>query len=147
MPAGQPTKYKEEYNELAYKFCLLGATDEFLAKAFNICVATLNNWKQDYPKFLASIKEGKEIADAEIANALFHRAKGYSHPDIDIKMYEGQIIETPLVKHYPPDTGAIAFWLKNRQPDTWRDKKEIDATVKTEQIPDWLKDKPNDSQV
>lgn len=124
--AGQPTKYKEEYNDLAYKFCLLGATDEFLAKAFDVCVATLNNWKAEYPQFLASIKEGKEIADAEIANALFHRAKGYSHNDVDIKMYEGQIIETPIVKNYPPDTGAIAFWLKNRQPAIWRDKQDIE---------------------
>ena len=24
---GQPTKYKPEYNDLTYKFCLLGATD------------------------------------------------------------------------------------------------------------------------
>ena len=25
-------------------------------------------------------------------------------------------------KHVPPDVGAIAFWLKNRRPDKFRDK-------------------------
>ena len=25
-----------------------------------------------------------------------------------------------------PDTTAIIFWLKNRQPEYWRDKQEVD---------------------
>ncbi len=28
----------------------------------------------------------------------------------------------PTVKHYPPDTQAASLWLRNRQPDKWRDK-------------------------
>lgn len=122
---GAPTKYKEEYNDLAYKFCLLGATDEKLATFFDVNVDSIYEWKNVYPEFSESIKKGKDIADAEIANALYHRAKGYSHPDVDIKMYEGQIIQTDLTKHYPPDTAAAIIWLKNRQPDQWRDKQEI----------------------
>jgi hypothetical protein len=34
MERGRPTKYKEEYNEQAYKLCLLGATDKELADFF-----------------------------------------------------------------------------------------------------------------
>ena len=34
-----------------------------------------------------------------------------------------------VTKHYPPDPTAAIFWLKNRQPDTWRDKVEVDQTV------------------
>lgn len=126
MEVGRPTKYKEEYNNLAYKYCLLGATDEVLAKYFDVCIDTISEWKNVYPEFSASIRKGKDEADAEIAHSLFHRAKGYQHPDVDIKMYEGNIIETPLTKHYPPDTAAAIIWLKNRQPKQWRDKQEVE---------------------
>ena len=125
---GRPSLYKPEYAELAYKFCLLGADDARLAQMFDVQESTINNWKQEFPEFLEYLKKGKEIADAEIAHALFHRAKGYSHPEVDIKVIEGQIVQTDLVKHYPPDTGAAMAWLKNRQPKQWRDKQEVDHT-------------------
>ncbi len=128
MGAGAPTKYKEVYNEQVYKLCLLGAIDEQLADFFDVCVDTINEWKKVYPEFSESIKRGKQFADAEIANSLFHRAKGYEHPDVDIKMFEGQIIQTDLTKHYPPDTAAAIFWLKNRQSGQWRDKQDVTNT-------------------
>ena len=31
--------------------------------------------------------------------------------------YEGQVIVEPTIKHYPPDTTAAIFWLKNRKPN------------------------------
>lgn len=122
--AGRPTSWRPEYAELAYKFCLLGANDARLAEMFGVSVATIYNWKLEVPEFLEAVKSGKEVADAEIAHSLFHRAKGYSHPDEDIKAVNGEIVITPTVKHYPPDTGAATLWLKNRQPHIWRDKVE-----------------------
>lgn len=121
---GRPSKYKEEYAEQARKLCLLGATDAKLADFFEVDEATINRWKHDFPEFCKSLKAGKMQADAEIAESLFNRARGYVAPDIDIKMYEGQIIETPYMKHYPPDATSMIFWLKNRQPDLWREKRE-----------------------
>lgn len=123
---GRPSKYKEEYNDMAYKFCLLGADDERIADLFQVEVSTLNNWKLEYPNFLESLSRGKDLADAEIAHSLYHRAKGYEHPEVDIKMFAGEIIKTDLIKHYPPDTSAATIWLKNRQAKLWRDKQEIE---------------------
>ena len=128
MALGRPTLYKEEFNEQAEKLCKLGATDAELADFFDIAESTLNLWKVEHPDFMESIKKGKFIADAEVADKLFKRATGYSHDDVDIKMYEGEIIKTPLVKHYPPDTAAAIFWLKNRQKKKWRDKIETGFT-------------------
>ncbi len=121
---GRPSKYKQEYAEQARKLCLLGATDAKLADFFEVDEATINRWKHDFPEFCKSLKAGKIQADAEIAESLFNRAKGYIAPDLDIKMYEGEIIETPYMKHYPPDATSMIFWLKNRQPDLWREKRE-----------------------
>ena len=123
---GRPTKYKPEYKEQVYKLCLLGATDADIANFFDISEATLNNWKIEHPDFLESIKNGKVHADATVAESLYKRANGYEHEDVDIKMYEGEIIKTKLIKHYPPDTTAGIFWLKNRRPKDWRDKQEVE---------------------
>ncbi|AYP69033.1 hypothetical protein [Acinetobacter phage vB_AbaM_IME512] len=140
---GRPTKYKEEYNEQAYKLCLLGHTDEELAQFFEVDVSTIHRWKHDHPDFCDSIKKGKEIADGNVVASLYHRAIGYQAPDIDIKMYEGEIIETPYIKHYPPDATSAIFWLKNRQPKKWRDKQvtehEGQITIETKSMEDIFK--------
>lgn len=122
---GRPSSYKPEYIEQALKLARLGATDKEIADFFNVGEKTLNNWKTDHPEFLQSLKEGKLLSDAEVSSKLYHRALGYSHADVDIRVVAGEIIQTPLIKHYPPDTTACIFWLKNRQPDKWRDKTEV----------------------
>ena len=116
---GRPTKYKEEYNELAYKLCLLGHTDEELAQFFEVHVSTIHQWKLDYPDFSDSIKNGKEFADIEIVQSLHNRARGMTLKKQVVKG-EGAIVE--VEDEIPPDTTAMIFWLKNRQPKKWRDK-------------------------
>lgn len=123
---GRPTKYdKFKFPKQAYKLCLLGATDVELADFFEVHEDTINEWKVVYPEFSVSIKKGKDQADAEVAHKLFKRATGYEHPDVDIKVIDSEIVITDLVKHYPPDTAAAIFWLKNRQSKRWRDKQDI----------------------
>jgi hypothetical protein len=121
---GAPSKYKKEYNEQARKLCLLGSTDESLADFFNVSVASINNWKINHPKFLESIREGKTFADANVADALYNRALGYSHPHDHISNFQGNITITKTTKHYAPDTGAAFIWLKNR--GGWKDKQEVE---------------------
>lgn len=129
-PVGRPTKYKPEYAELAYKFCLMGATDKRLAELLQVSERSVNEWKEVHPEFSQSIANGREIADAEIATSLYHRAKGYSHPDVDIKVIQNVVVTTDLVKHYPPDTAAASLWLRNRQGGAWRDKVEQEISGK-----------------
>ena len=31
--------------------------------------------------------------------------------------------------YVPPDTASIVFWLKNRRPDKWRDKQNVEVVV------------------
>ena len=126
-PGGRPRKYKKENCEQARKLCLLGFTDKRLADFFEVSESTINKWKLDYPEFSESIKKGKDIADAEVVQSLFERAKGYSHPEDKIFNDSGAPLIVPTVKHYPPDTGAAFIWLKNRA--GWRDKQEIEHSV------------------
>lgn len=127
---GRPTKYKPEYNEQAYKLCLLGATDKEMADFFGVEEKTINNWKHEFPKFLQSLKKGKIVADSEVAEKLYQRACGYSHDDVHIGLYSGKPVITKLIKHYPPDTAAAFIWLKNRA--GWRDKQEHEHGITKE---------------
>ncbi len=134
---GRPTKYKTAYNAQAEKLCKLGATDAELADFFEVCEDTIYEWKKVHPKFSESIKKGKTLADANIADSLYQRAKGYSHKAVKIFPTGGEKLNeegekesapllVPYTEHYPPDTTAAIFWLKNRQPKKWRDKQEVD---------------------
>lgn len=119
---GRPTDYKEEYDEQAYKLCLLGATDKELADFFGVTEQTVNNWKHAQPSFFESITRGKLSADALVAESLFKRANGYTHPAEKIMVVAGQVERVQYLEHYPPDTPAASLWLRNRQPEKWRDK-------------------------
>ena len=90
-----------------------------------ITETTINNWKLQIPEFFESIKRGKSQADSEIAEKLYHRAKGYEHPETKVFCQDGKIITHEVTKHYPPETAAIAFWLKNRKNKIWRDSHDF----------------------
>ncbi len=124
---GRPSSYRGEYSDYARKLCRLGVTDEALADFFEVSVATLNRWKHAHPEFMESVKIGRTLADAEVAERLFQRACGYSHVATKFVTHKGIITDREeYVKHYPPDTQACIFWLKNRRPDLWREKVEIE---------------------
>ena len=127
---GRPTGYKAEYAEQARKLSLLGLTDAQLADVFGCAESTLNLWKLKQPEFSEAIKEGKGLADAKVAESLFHRACGYSHPEDKIMQHDGAPLIVPTTKHYPPDPTAAIFWLKNRQKEQWRDKIDHEHTGK-----------------
>lgn len=126
---GRPSAYRADYALIAYRHTLLGATDNDLAEAFSVSEVTINTWKKKHPKFFEAIKRGKSNADAMVAESLFKRAMGYSHPAVKIFSCEGATFEHAYTEHYPPDTAACIFFLKNRQPEKWRDKPEMTVNV------------------
>lgn len=119
MAGGRPSSYKKEHDKIAAKMCELGATDIDLADAFDVDVRTINRWKVKHKGFCQSLRLGKEAPNMQVERALYQRAIGYSHPDIDIRVIDGQVVQTPITKHYPPDTKAASVWLFNREPDKW----------------------------
>lgn len=126
-PRGAPTKYKPEYAEQARKYCLLtAATDEQLASFLGVSTKTIDNWKNRHPDFLQAVQEGKKIADANVAEGFYRRAVGIEFTEVTRELVGTELTVTKEVtKFIPPDAGAALNWLKNRQPQDWRDKVEV----------------------
>lgn len=121
-------KWRPEFIDQAYEVCQLGATDRKLAKVFNVCVDTIKDWKKRHPEFKEALRASKKKADARVVKSLYERAMGYSHDETKVFCKDGAITTHTITKHYPPDTNAIIFWLKNRQPEDWRDKVYTDVS-------------------
>lgn len=116
-----------------------GLTDEQIAKNIGIGTRTLYEWKNKFPQIMQSLKRGKEVVDRQVENALLKRALGYRYDEVtkesverlnpETKRPEPVMVETKRVtKEVQPDTTAAIFWLKNRKPEQWRDKKETELS-------------------
>jgi hypothetical protein len=77
-----------------------GLTDAQIAHNIGINVKTLYAWKKEHSNICNALKKGKEVVDFAVENAL-------------------------LKKALAGDTTAMIFWLKNRKPDKWRDRHEM----------------------
>jgi len=123
VKGGRPTDYDPAYNEQARKLCVLGYIDTELADFFGIAESTLNLWKIKHPKFMEALKAGRDVANADVAESLYSRAMGYSHDDVHIHVSaKGDVTQVKTKKHYPPDSTACIFFLKNRDRRRWQDK-------------------------
>ncbi|MCC0638371.1 helix-turn-helix domain-containing protein [Clostridioides sp. ES-S-0001-02] len=94
-----------------------GLIDGQIAANMGISISTLYDWKKKYPEFSESLKDGKEVVDKQVENALLKRALGYFYDEITYK--DGKEVKR-VTKHVLPDTTAQIFWLKNRKPEVWQ---------------------------
>jgi len=129
---GPKKKFKQEYIKHAYLLAVAGKIDKEIAEYFDISERLLNNWKNEYPEIMQSIKKGKDEFDTgNVENALLKRALGYEYKETiqstDEKGKEVKKGAKVITKTALPDVGALCFWLKNRQQGRWRDKPNADT--------------------
>lgn len=142
--SGPPTKYRSHYAKQAKALAKLGATDFELAQFFGVATSTFGLWLVTHPKLSDAVKLGRHPPDRRTERSLFHRANGYSYEseeiylvdEIELRPGEGEdaepvkvitkkVLRVPTIKHVPPDSTAMIFWLKNRKPGEWRDRKDV----------------------
>ena len=126
---GRPSKYQTEVKDkliLVQGWARDGLTMEQIAHNLGISKETLYQYKRKYTEFSDAIKKGKEVVDTEVENALLKKALGYETTETKIEKSEQGKKEVTITKQIPGDTAAQIFWLKNRKPNKWRDKQNID---------------------
>ena len=105
-----------------------GLTDAQLARKMGISCGTLYAWKNKFPEISEALKKGKEVVDIEVENALLKRALGYEYTETMVEHSPDGVKRRKTVKFIPPDVTAQIFWLKNRKPETWREKQVVEVS-------------------
>ena len=124
MAGGRPNKY---HSNVEPKLLLIeawardGLTDEMICKNLDVSQDSFIQYKKQFPELVEALKNGKEVIDTMVENALLKAALGYEYEER--KITEDTIER--IKKYAHPNTTALIFWLKNRKPQQWRDKQEL----------------------
>ena len=125
-----------------------GMINTEIIKKMDISENTLYLWKQKYPQIEEALRQGKEVVDIFVENALFKKAMGYTvlvekafkvkeviYNDNGKRLKETEkIVNATEEVHIPADTTAQIYWLKNRKPKLWRDRVIEDEAVDVEEM-------------
>lgn len=130
--SGAPTKYSNRYTP---KFvCWLardGLTNQQIADEIGITSQTLYDWKRTYPEVADALIKGKDGVDREVEDSLLKRALGYDYEkeEVEVNTIAGEKGDRLFSKkktttmHVPADIVAVIYWLKNRKPAAWRERR------------------------
>ena len=86
-----------------------GYGDAAVAEALDISLSSLRRYRNEYPEFGELFTQCRSAADDRVEAALLKRATGYE-------------VDDGKVRHIPPDVRAAVFWLKNRRPESWKER-------------------------
>lgn len=100
-----------------------GLTMEQIAYNMNINKTTLYKWQKKSDNLINALKVSRDSADRQVENALFKNAIGFHYTEEQLTD-DGEVVE--VKKYSKPNTTAQIFWLKNRKPDEWREKQNVE---------------------
>lgn len=134
--AGRKNKYETHvrpYLERIPKWRRQGMTEEQIANKLGIAVSTLNVYKNQHSELIDALKKGRAELVEELEDSLYQRAMGFDYTEEKIYMeLDGDGRERKrqekTTKKALPDTGALAFALKNLAPDRWKDRQSLEHT-------------------
>ena len=116
-----------------------GLMEKDVCHNLGISEQTFNVYKHSHPELRESLKRNKEVVDITVENALYKRAIGYTTKETieervpiytDGAVTGHEFIVTKITtKDVPPDTTSMIFFLKNRLPDMYRDRREIEKII------------------
>lgn len=112
-----------------------GLSNEQIAHNMGITFQTLYKWQDKYSELREALKKGKEVVDREVENAMLKRALGYEYDEVtqepvtdkDTGITEMRVTKR-VTKQIVPDVTAQIFWLKNRKPEEFRDKRDVELS-------------------
>lgn len=124
-------EYNPKYHDnWAWSLAARGCTMQEIADAFKIAKRTLERWSNKHESLKEAITEGRDASNSKVERKLYEIACGYSYTET-IKKITMNPDGTPKPvsietreKKMPPNVGAIVFWLRNREPDFWKDSPE-----------------------
>lgn len=100
-------------------------TIEDIANKIGVDKKTLYDWRTQYPEINDALRNGREIVDYKVENALLKSALGYKKKEVKVTTtYRyGKVVETVKEvseSEQAPNVNAIQTWLYNRQRQKWK---------------------------
>lgn len=136
---------KKKFDDIE-KWLKAGLAEYQICKNLSIGKTTWEKYKKSHPELRELLKKGRENQISEVENSLFKNATGYYYYEdvaqkvkTKVKTPEGEIreeehLETVRVKKFKgPETGAIAFFLKNKSKREWTDNPQA-MDIKREEL-------------
>lgn len=134
----RPSKYETHivprFNEIR-DWCQEGLTNEQMSEKLGIHPASWYEYANKHPAFAELINWSKSVTINRVETSLFKLAMGYEYEEIKTIVEEDKNgkkrtrIEK-VKRHQPPNPSAISFYLKNRAPNEWNDRREIVVDTK-----------------
>ena len=110
-----------------------GYTNQQICQYLGVGLTLFKKYFNENQSLKTALKNAKSIADINVENALYKRAIGYEYTEETIEYASGKSPEQSKIKtvkhikkHIAGDVTAMIFWLKNRRPDIWRDRHDIE---------------------
>lgn len=102
-----------------------GYTFQDIANRIGITTKTLSRWREEYDDIDKALKQGREIIDYKVENALLKSALGYKTKEVTVitTLRNGKMVEETkqtVTREQAPNVSAIQTWLYNRCRDKWR---------------------------
>lgn len=114
-------------------WCRRGLTYEQVAQNMGITARTLQRWRDKSPLISTALKVNKDVADCHVENAMYKSALGFNFQE-QMVTNKGDVVW--VTKFERPNITAQIFYLKNRRPQSWSDRRELrhQADIKSHDI-------------
>jgi len=121
-------KYSQEVVDILIKHIRGGSTITSACDAVGISKVTFYEWMKTKPNFSNAIKKAQSIPNKKVEKALYKSAIGYltTVAKYQTKGSNGKPQTKTIKKKILPNITAMIFWLKNKLPDEWKDKQDIE---------------------
>lgn len=149
-PGGNRKNYWEMLNmdnrlKMVEGWAKNGSTNDEIAKMIGVSRDLFYNWQKQKPQFKAALMKGKYDSNGEVLNAAFKQATGYYQQVTEpfkvktwkeFKKEDGskfwdeveEIVDHTYMKFFPANSTMGIFMLKNRIPEHYKDKQDVNMT-------------------
>lgn len=142
---GRKVKYDFTDKQLLIKiegFARDGWDNKQIADYYGYNETYFSELQTKYPELADAIKAGHKPLEIIVENSLFKRATGMKVKTTTRRwlVKDGVQTDVEIIQEteteVPPDTGAAAFWLKQKKPDVWNKQPDkVDLTSGGKKIP------------
>lgn len=105
-----------------------------IAARIGISPGTFIKWMERYEEIDKAVREGSELNDYRVENALLKNALGYTARNVTVTtiIRHGKVVETQRVveeQDVAPNVNAQKVWLYNRRPKQWIPESKLGGEV------------------